>query len=362
MHPQSNPPAPPEVSNPRPPANSSERLNERPARYFSAESIPAARAGALFVLLSAALFGVMPVLAKLAYLEGLNAVTLLTLRFSIAAVGMWVIWAVRRKRGAGVALTPHVLLPLVALGAVGYVGQSFSYFTAVSIISATATGLLLYTYPTLVTILAWIFFREQLTPLKLLALSIATVGALMVLGLASWLLSFGSGASPLGELVPEGVMWALAAAGIYSAYIIAGTRFTAGVDPILSSAVIITSAALVYTLSGFATGSLDGAFSPIGWLWIGLIAVVSTVLAIITFFAGLRVVGPSRASIISTVEPTVTVLTAAAVLGERVTFEQIVGGALILGAVLLLQWNRAGKPGEVPPPTSTKPEQEMRAT
>src|SRR5215212_5147326 len=136
------------------------------------------RRGVLFVLASAALFGVMPILIKLAYAEGLNTRTLLALRFSIAAVGMWLIWGLQARRSRGWSLKPGVLLPLIGMGALGYVGQSFSYFTALDTISASATGLLLYTYPTLVTLLAWLFFREQLTLRKLGALALASVGAL----------------------------------------------------------------------------------------------------------------------------------------------------------------------------------------
>src|SRR5438874_7501464 len=138
------------------------------------------RRGVLFVVASAALFGVMPILIKLAYGEGVNTKTLLALRFSIAAVGMWLVWALQTRRASRrQSFRPGVLLPLVGMGALGlgYVGQSFSYFTALGIISASATGLLLYTYPTLVTLLAWLFFRERLTLIKLGALALASVGA-----------------------------------------------------------------------------------------------------------------------------------------------------------------------------------------
>jgi drug/metabolite transporter (DMT)-like permease len=66
------------------------------------------------------------------------------------------------------------------------------------------------------------------------------------------------------------------------------------------------------------------------------IAIISTVAAIILFFAGLERVGPTRASVLSTVEPVCTVLLAAALLGESVAPLQLVGGALILTAVVLL--------------------------
>jgi drug/metabolite transporter (DMT)-like permease len=299
--------------------------------------------GIALVLVSAASFGTMPIFAKLAYEEmNLPAAhevkTLLAVRFCLAGVLMWLLGAWQRHTGAAPRVEPRlsIIVPLVALGALGYVGQSFSYFTAIGIISASATGLLLYTYPILVTLLAMLFFRESLTGRKILALGMATVGALLVLGLAGALL--GVGGSSLGSLNPVGAAWGIAAAVIYSVYIIAGTRFTAGVPPIFASAIVISSAALVYTLWGSISGELHLELASSVWFWAACIAVVCTVVAIATFFAGLKLVGPSRAAIASTVEPAVTVLLAPVVLQESLTPEQIVGGVLVLCAVLVLQW------------------------
>ena len=293
------------------------------------------------VLLSAVAFGLMPVFAKLAYAEGVNLGTLLAIRFTLASATIWGTWAVtggRTRTGTEKRPRPAsgVLLPLVALGALGYVGQSFSYFTALSEISASATGLLLYTYPIMVTLLAFLVYREPLTRRKLLALALASVGALLVLGIFSSLL--GVGGLGLGTLRPGGVAWALAAAAIYSLYIIAGTRLTRDVAPIFASAVIITSAAAVYLLSSALSGALRFDFAPRGWAWAVAIALVSTSLAITAFFMGLPETGPSRAAIISTLEPAVTVFTAALVLGESISPEQLLGGAFILVSVLVLQY------------------------
>jgi drug/metabolite transporter (DMT)-like permease len=325
------------------------------------------RKGSALVLISAALFGVMPILAKLAYQEQVNIHTLLALRFSIAAGAMWLLWVQQRARGATPLLavapatpaapathplpaepdptttrastpTAGTIMALVALGALGYVGQSFSYFQAVSILSASATGLLLYTYPIIVTLLAWVLYREPLSITKVTALLTASTGALMVLGIISSLL--GGGQTSFGTLDPRGVPWAAGASLIYSAYILASTRFTAGVHPIFSSAVVISSAALVYIVWGIASGQLNLAISPAGLLWATLIAVLSTVIAIVTFFAGLRYIGPSKAAIISTLEPAVTVALAALILREAITLEQAVGGMLILLSVLVLQRGR----------------------
>jgi drug/metabolite transporter (DMT)-like permease len=101
-------------------------------------------------------------------------------------------------------------------------------------------------------------------------------------------------------------------------------------------------------VAGAVSGAVDFAFEPIGWLWLAGIAVVSTVVAIALFFAGLRRVGPSRASIISTVEPLVTVGLAFVVFGERLSATQLLGGVLVLAAVVVLQTFGTG-PKAAPP-------------
>ena len=305
----------------------------------------ATASGTLMLLLSAVAFGFMPVFAKLAYAEGINLNTLLGIRFALAAGSIWAIWAAAGRRtwtGNNQVRWTRVVLPLVMLGALGYVGQSFSYFTALSEISASATGLLLYTYPILVTVLAFVIYREPLTRRKLFSLGLASLGALLVLGIFSTLA--GAGGPSLGTLRPSGVAWALTAAGVYSLYIIAGTRFTRDVSPLFSSGVIISSAALVYLAWGALAGELRFDFGFMGWVWTLAISVVSTSLAITTFFVGLAVTGPSRAAIISTLEPAVTVITAALVLGESITLEQLLGGALILVSVLALQYRASATP------------------
>ena len=85
-------------------------------------------------------------------------------------------------------------------------------------------------------------------------------------------------------------------------------------------------------------GGPELAFGAAGWGWIGGIVLVSTVGAILAFFAGLARVGPSAASILSTLEPVVTVVLAAAAFGESLSAVQLVGGALVLSAVVVMQW------------------------
>lgn len=281
--------------------------------------------GVLWLLVSATGFGAMAIFIKLAYGAGLTTPTVLAVRFTLAAGLMWGLLATRR-------LSPRIpvrkLAGLLGMGALGYVGQSFAFFTALQTIPAATTGLLLYTYPFLVTALAWAVLGQPITRGGAAALGLASVGCLLVLGGPAAL----GGGRPLD---PGGLAWGLAAAAIYAVYIVAGARLTAGVHPLVAATYIISAAGAVFLGGSLAANTLHPGSDPVGWAAMAAIAVVCTVLPIAAFFAGLAALGPTRASILSTLEPATTVVLAALVLGEAITPAAILGGALILGAVVL---------------------------
>jgi drug/metabolite transporter (DMT)-like permease len=283
------------------------------------EERPRGRAlGIAYVVASGLCFGSMPLFARRAAADGVDTSTLLLLRFATAAAVMWALAALKRAplpRG-------RTLATLVAMGAVGYAGQAFCYFSALELASAGLVALLLYLYPALVTLLARVVFHHPLTRAQLGAVALALLGSVLTVGRP------GGGTS-------LGVAFGVGAALIYSGYILAGSRLPGSVTPTASTAVVTTSAAVVYAAVVAARGAHLPATAS-GWVGVAGIAIVGTVLAIGLFLAGLERVGPVRASVYSAVEPAFTLLLAALFLGEPPTPARLVGGALIVGAVVLL--------------------------
>ena len=131
----------------------------------------------------------------------------------------------------------------------------------------------------------------------------------------------------------------MTAALVYTAYILTGDRVLSGIAPLSLTALVCCGAATTYAVASVLRGgptSLDA--GPAAWGWLVTLALVSTVGAIIFFFAGLARVGPSVASILSILEPVVTVGLAAAVFCESLSVGQLMGGVLVLGAVVVVQW------------------------
>jgi len=281
--------------------------------------------GIFLICVSAASFGAMAIFARLAYAAGADPITVLFLRFSIAGIFMACAMIMKRltfPKGQS-------LIMLILMGGIGYVGQSFCYFTALTMVSAGLVAILLYLYPAFVTILSAILLKSPITKLKVTALAFCLTGTFLMIGVDGG-----------GKLL--GIFLAVIAPVIYSFYIITGSKIVSMAGAFPSSAVVMISAAAVF--SGVI--ALQGPSFPTsltGWVSIFAIALISTVLAIVTFFAGLRRLDPSTASMISTMEPVVTVALASAILGEEITFLKSAGGLMVVTAVLLLSRGESKK-------------------
>jgi drug/metabolite transporter (DMT)-like permease len=282
--------------------------------------------GTLFCLGSGAAFGAMAVFGKLAYDGGATVGTLLSVRFVLAAVLFWILVLGTRGATQFRALRGRDVGVGLALGAGGYAIQAGCYFTALERIDASLLSLLIYTFPAMVAVAAVVLGRERLDGRRLAALGLASGGLALVVA--------GAGT---GALDPLGTALGLGAAVVYSTYILVSEGVVERVPPSVLSALVCTGAAVSLTAGAALLGQLRlGELTLAGWGWLACLAVVSTVAAVSLLFAGLRRVGPTTASILSTVEPVVTVVLAYLVFGELLGAVQVLGGALVIAAVLTL--------------------------
>ncbi len=280
--------------------------------------------GILFIAISAASFGTLAIFGHYAYDGGMDVFTVLFLRFGLSAAFMTVILILRREpfpRG-------RILAQLVGMGALGYVGQSFLYLTAINYASAGLVALLLYLYPFFVTILSTIFLHEKVTPIKIIALMLALTGTALTVGPVS------------GQLI--GALMAIAAALIYSIYIIVGTNVMKHVSAVQSSTIIFASAGAVFGMLALINGMHLPQTTSGGLAMLGMIF-VSTIIPVVMFLAGLERVGPVNAAMLSTLEPLVTVLLAMWLFDDKLQPIILLGGGLILVAVILLTGSELNK-------------------
>jgi len=280
--------------------------------------------GILLIAISAGSFGTLAIFGRFLYADGLDIFTMLFLRFGVAALFMLVILLARKEKFP----RGRILLQLIGMGALGYVGQSFSYLTAIKYASAGLVALLLYLYPMFVFVLSVIVLHEKATWVKIVAIISALLGTALTVDPAG------------GQLL--GILLAISAALIYSVYIIVGTNVMRHVSAVQSSVVIFASAGAVYGILMVFNGVHLPSTSS-SWINTVGIVLVATVIPVVAFLAGLERIGPTSAAMLSTLEPVVTVLLAAWIFGERLQSIALFGGGLILIAVIMLTLGEASE-------------------
>lgn len=292
-------------------------------RSVDAMSMKRERDGLLLCVLSAAGYGSMAVLAKLAYAAGVSVNELLLVRFALAAAILGALVPRGRRLGP---VPREAVFGALAAGAVLYALEAGLFFAALTRMKASVAELLLYAYPAIVLASAVLLGRERASRRRVLALVLASGGVVLVL----------AGGAP-GSIDPVGAALALGAAVAYAVFILAADTLSHALDPRALSALVCAGAAGAFALQGLVSGSLSFSFGLAGWGWILALTLVSTVVAMTAFLGGMQRVGPSRASILSTLEPPVTVALAFLVFGDRLGPLQLAGGASVLAAIVVMQ-------------------------
>ena len=298
------------------------------------------------VLLSAALFGSLAVLAQLAYGTGVSVLGLLVGRFTVAGVVLWLIVLVLRRP----LPSRRGLLTAVALGA-GYSSMALCFAASLKHIEADLADLLLFAYPVVVSLGAALLGRERFSRRRAVALAAATAGIALALT--------GGGT---GVIDPVGVGLALASAVIYALYVLASSSLLGTTDPFVLAASVSSGAAITFV----ADAAIHGQLAPRGGVTgVGLVVAValsSSVLATSAFMAGVRRLGASRASIVSSAEPALTAAFAFAAFGDRFGTVQLIGAGLVLASVpiLELKGTRSNSPRRAPRPGARGPHHSLR--
>jgi drug/metabolite transporter (DMT)-like permease len=293
----------------------------------------ASPAGVVACVVSALAFSGMTIFAKLAYRANVNVVTLLGLRYAIAAMVLGTICAVARRTSIVSNLGAREIGAAVLLGGALVAIQSAIFFTALTKLDASLAVLLLYTYPALVTLGALTLGRDQPNSRRIGGLLAASLGLVLVLAQAS-----------SGSFTSAGVTLALLAAAAYAVYLLLAEQLLRRADPIGLTTVICAAAAVSFLAFGLASGELHRP-TETGLLWIGSIGLVSTAISISALYLGVRLIGAASASTISTLEPVAGVLLACLIFGDQLGAIQWFGAALVVGSVLWLVSAPEPKPG-----------------
>jgi drug/metabolite transporter (DMT)-like permease len=303
---------------------------------------------------AAALFGTLSYITRGAAALGMEALPYVAWRGAVGTAVLLVVsglFTFRAYRGGtcGAAWLPQGngmrLLIACLLGAIINIAM-FAAFVRTTIAVVLIS---FYTFPALVTIFAVPFYGERLSRVRLGALVLSAAG--LVLVVLSPLLGSGEVA-----LDPVGIGLAVVAALCQATFILIAGRGFAPLSPARVATYAIFGAAALALGLALLTGDIAGLAVPFheaqAWTWILLGGITGAAIPTTAFLAGIGLIGPSRAAILMTLEPLVGVSLAALLLGERPSPLQMLGGAAVLAAAIILQLaprRRAAPEPEVAP-------------
>lgn len=293
--------------------------------------------GSIFIMFAATLWGLAGTTAKYLFAEHSIAPFLLVqvrmgLSFLLLAAALAVFAPhLLRLRRAEVAFT-------AVWGIAGLAMVSFTYLLTISETNVATAIFLQYLAPVLTAVWAWLVEKQRVGPSVGMALAVAMVGSvLLIFGGTSRLL-----VSPLG------LGAGLASAVFLAFYTIFGGKGLGRISPwsLLCYGLgfgtlfwIVTDGVLA--LAGYPLQVGEVFRDPLMWGFFLYIALLATIVPFGLYLTGLRHISPTTATLTGMLEPVVAGVTSYLLLGEALQGGQVMGGGLIVGAMVLLQYGRS---------------------
>ena len=277
-------------------------------------------AGTLAIIGATLCYGLVPSLSFMAFDTGLVSETILFNKFLYAAIIMWAYIFIKK---IPFKLEREQIKPMIVV-VLAYAGIAITLYLAFENISGSLATIIEFTFPAMVIAVEMIRGREPVRALKIIAVVLSMIG----LALVVW--------SPDMEIKMIGVIFALLCAVCYVFYTIGlAHQSLKGINSFVTAGyVMVTSAVINCLRCGFSDAPM---FSQGGdqLFFVLMLAVVNAFLAIMLFCLGVKLIGPTNASIINTAEPVCACVFGYFLIGDVITSTMIIGGFLVVLAVLL---------------------------
>jgi drug/metabolite transporter (DMT)-like permease len=294
---------------------------------------------ALAAIMGSVLVGLMPIVARHLYAEGIGAPSMLLWRYLIALPAL--LLAAAATRMDVIAAWRNGAWKIALVGLTLGSAQTLCFWESIKTLDTGIAVLLFYTYPALTLVLDRLLFRRPIRPAAVLCIAIILGGAALIT------LSGVRG----GTLDPRGLAWAFPAPLIYVFYLAANSVLLRRQPPIAGAICLYLGMAITFA-GACAYQGLDTPTEPDTWMLLVFIALGSGALSITLFSYSVPLLGPSSYAVIANVELVTVVALGVLVLGEAVTPERVGGAALIIAGILgygLLPRREAAPPPAILP-------------
>ncbi len=294
--------------------------------------------GFLISFSGAIIFSTKAILVKLAFRhEHTDGLTLLMLRMLLSLPFYLAAAFYTSRKGDNVPMTRQQWFYVILLGLLGYYLSSFFDFIGLQYISAGLERLILFLYPSFSVLINAIWFRQGISKIQGWALALTYVG----IGIAY----FGELKIDTGNPNFYWGSFLIFLCAITYAFYLSGTG---RMVPIVGAAKFTTYSMLSATgailLHYFTRQTMRGAeWLPLSagaglWTYGFLLAIVATVIPSFMLSAGMKIIGPNNAAIVTSIGPVSTILQAHFLLGDPIFPEQVIGTVLVILGVLLIGW------------------------
>lgn len=277
--------------------------------------------GYAFVIISALIFGLMPLMAKHIYAEGVNPPTLVFLR-NIISVPVLILLALLNRNSLKIKTSALPGIGVIAL--MGCCITPLLLFSSYNHIPSGTATVFHFIYPAVVVIGEFIFFKSKLKRGHLVSV------ILCILGIALFY-------NPENGINFKGGFLALLSGITYATYVICLSNFRHKEIPSFTFSLYVTliSSTVMFCACLF-TNQLALPQSITGWLLSLLFAIAVNVGAVVLFQRGTFLIGGGRASILSTFEPITSILAGVMIFQESVTFLTVIGSIFVIAASVMI--------------------------
>lgn len=284
--------------------------------------------GTVLVVLSGMLYGIIGYCGTHLFEDQFTIPAMLFWRFGIAALWMVMSNLFSKQKFFVQVLSRDVLLTML-FAAITYSSASAFYFLAARHIGTGLAMVIFFSFPVFVTLFAWVLSGWRMNKYAFLSLVAVMIGLSLLKGNAHDALNL------------LGILAAITAAFLYAVYVY-GSQFSAKkMDSRLLTLLICLGNAFIFLLITCSTKTFIWPTTWHSWLFILTIGIIATALPIQFLLDGLKQVSPIKASILSVLEPVVTLLIGTGLLHETISFAQTLGVMIVLVGAILIQFEKA---------------------
>ena len=274
-------------------------------------------------LVAATTFALSDVFSKVALIAGMDPLSLATFRsvFSVVFMMGW-LWL----QPPPVPYTARQRWIALGIGVL-FAGVVFGLFKAFELVTVPVAILTYFIYPLLTGIIGALIGVDKLGWRGAAAAIVAFFGLALIVG-----------AQP-GAVALSGIAFALGAGCLRTAVLLISRAALAGADSRLLSWYSQLSSTLIFVVFALATWNWHSPQTGTGWFALLVVSITVTV-AVLTLFISINRIGPFRSALIMNLEPLIATILSAVLLGEFMTAWQVLGGAIMLGALVTFQLRR----------------------